>query len=464
MNKSESVFDLMRGNVVGVGWPLVTREPIAGLTALLGVLDRTQWMKRRDIIARQYAQLAVLAAHLEAQSNQFLGRLQNAGLEAADLGTEEGLRRLPVLRRRDLQIAPEELYCRAIPQSHMPLGESRTSGSTGEPVAIRRTAISQLVWRGLNIRGQIIQGTDFSKPCATIRPQISEYSIKKDRGAPLNQLFETGPVQMIPMTTDIKQQVALLADFKPDNLIVYPTNLDGICRHAREHKAKIEGLNLIFTIGETLSPRLREEAQEVLGARVVDKYSSQEAGLIATECLTSGLYHIQAEGVIVEILREDGNPCRAGESGRVVITDLTNFATPLVRYEIGDYAEVGGACTCGRGLPTLKKILGRERNLLLKPDGTRHWPLVGFHQYRDIAPILQYQFVQHELDRIEVKMVTEKPLTPNQAAKLKTVIRKALGFDCKLEFAYFEDKIPRPPGGKFEEFLCLVPQNAAEPV
>ena len=462
MTKGSAILDQMRSNVAGISWPVITRDALAGFAALLGVIDRTQWMKRRDIVTRQYAQLGALATHLAAHSNQFQGRLERAGLKPADLASEEGLRRLPLLRRRDLQIPPEELFCRSIPKSHMPLGESRTSGSTGEPVAIRHTSISQLVWRALNVRSQIVQGTDFTKRCSTIRPQINEYEIKKDRGAPLNQLFETGPVQFIPMTTDIKQQVAWLAEFQPDNLIVYPTNLDGICRHARQHKTRIEGLSRIFTIGETLSPRLREEAQEVLGATVLDKYSSQEAGLIATECPTSGLYHIQSEGLIVEVVKEDGSPCRTGDVGRVVITDLHNFATPLVRYAIGDFAEVGGACTCGRGLPTLKKILGRERNLVLKPDGTRNWPLVGFHQFRDIAPIQQYQFVQHSLERIEVKLVSEKPLTAGQETKLSSVMRKALGFDFKLDFTYFDDEIPRSRGGKFEEFLCLVPQGGGQ--
>src|SRR5258706_11952324 len=185
MSKSTSVFDLMRGNIPGIAWPLMAREPVTGLAALLGVIDRTQWMKRRDILARQYSQLVILATHLATHSDQFKQRLEKAGLQPEDLASEEGLRRLPTLRRRDLQVAGDSLYSRAIPQSHMPMGESRTSGSTGEPVAIRRTAVSQLVWPALNIRGQIVQGTDFAKRCSTIRPQITEYAIRKDRGGPI---------------------------------------------------------------------------------------------------------------------------------------------------------------------------------------------------------------------------------------------------------------------------------------
>ena len=453
MSKRASVLDLMQSNVPGIAWPPIVREPVAGLATMLAVLDRTQWMKRRDLVEAQYRQLHVLAAHLARESKQFARRLSDAGLTPADLGSEEGLRRLPVLQRRDLQIPAAELHCASIPQAHGPLGESRTSGSTGEPVVIRRTAVNQLVWRATNIRSQLWQGADFAKRTSAIRPQFQGYSINADRGPPINQLFKTGPVQAIPITTDIKQQAALLREFKPDNLIIYPTNLDHLTRHIRQHGGAPEGLSWVHTIGETLSLRVRKQAEDILGARVADKYSSQEAGLIAAECPDSGLYHVIAENLIVEVLKEDGSPCRIGDSGRLVVTDLLNFATPVVRYNIRDYAELGGACPCGRGLPTLKRILGRERNLVTKPDGTRNWPLVGFHQFRDIAPIQQYQFIQHDLEHIEVRLVSEAPLSRAQEGKLAVVIKAALEHDFTLTFNYFEGELPRGTNGKFEEFV-----------
>ncbi|HSZ74758.1 MAG TPA: hypothetical protein VK779_08055, partial [Rhizomicrobium sp.] len=140
--------------------------------------------------------------------------------------------------------------------------------------------------------------------------------------------------------------------------------------------------------------------------------------------------------------------------GRVVLSDLHNFATPMIRYDIGDYAEVGGPCPCGRGLPTLKRVLGRERNLILMPDGTRHWPLVGFARFRDVAPIVQYQFIQQSREEIEVRLVAETPLSAEQEANLKSVIQEALGHPFALRFTYFEGQIPRAANGKFEEFVC----------
>ena len=446
----------LHSNVAGIGWPPVTEGAAAETLALLRLLDETQWLPASELVERQLSQLRILLPHLAQQSPQFRRRLEQARLAAADISSIEALRSLPVLTRRDLQVPGADLYCREIPPSHKPLGESRTSGSTGEPVIVRRTKINQLFWSAFNLRSHFWHGTDLSRRCTAIRPQVTTYAITRSRGQPVSQLFETGPMQGIPITTDVAQQVAWMREFQPDSLIVYPTNLEAIVRHCRQQGTTIPGLRLILTIGETLSPAIRQEAESVLSAKVADKYSSQEVGVVAAECLESGLFHIMAEGLIVEVLKDDGSPAGEGETGRVTITDLLNLATPIVRYDIGDYAEVGGACACGRGLPTLRRVLGRERNLLVKPDGTRNWPLVGFARFREVAPVVQYQFIQHELDRIEVRLVTEVRPTPAQESALTDVIREALGFAFRIEFTYFEGEIPRSPGGKFEEFLCRV--------
>jgi phenylacetate-CoA ligase len=165
-----------------------------------------------------------------------------------------------------------------------------------------------------------------------------------------------------------------------------------------------------------------------------------------------------AENLIVEILGPDGAQAGAGETGRLTITDLRNYATPLIRYDIGDYAEVGPPCSCGRSLPTLRRVLGRERNLILMPDGTRHWPLVGFHKFREIAPIVQYQFIQDSRESIEMRLVVERMLDDAEESALRALVQTALGFDFAIRFVYFDGEIPAAPGGKFEEFVCQLPQ------
>ena len=158
----------------------------------------------------------------------------------------------------------------------------------------------------------------------------------------------------------------------------------------------------------------------------------------------------------MEILDAHDRPCGTGEAGRVVITDLQNFASPLIRYDIGDYAEVGAPCGCGRGLPTLSRVLGRERNRVIKPDGTRNWPRVHFARHDAVAPVRQHQLIQHSLEEVEFRVVTDQALTPVQEAGLKAIVQDALGHPFNIRLAQHRTRLPRAPNGRFEEFICRV--------
>jgi phenylacetate-CoA ligase len=446
----------VRSDVPGVVWPPVSSGASATLAALVLHLDATQWIAPAELVAAQHRQLVVLAEHAARHSPHFRGRLTQGRVHPRDLGTREGLRQIPPLRRRDLQAAGSDLYCRDMPASHRPVEETRTSGSTGEPVVVKRTSIDQLFWSAMTIRDHLWHERDLSRGLSAIRATIERYSRVNSWGPPISLLFATGPAQRIPITSSVEQQLEWLSSFKPDNLVIYPASLDALARHCQRQGVTLPGLRHIRTIGETLPPAVRALAAHVFGAKVEDVYSSQEMGVIAVECPASGLYHVMGEALIVEVLDEAGRPCQHGEVGRVVITALHNFATPLIRYDIGDYAEAAGPCPCGRGLPTLRRILGRERNLIVMPDGTRHWPLVGFTRFREIAPIRQYQFIQHDRARIEVRLVSDEPPSPAQETELRAVIQGALGHPFAVEFTYFADRIPPAPGGKFEEFICKI--------
>lgn len=421
------------------------------LARAMQMLEATQWQSCEEITALQYRKLAVLAQHCKNNSHQFRARLQGAGLKAEDLASPDGLARLPLLSRRDLQRA-EDLFCADVPQAHLPTYETTTSGSTGEPVRVRRTTYSQLDWLATTMREHLWHGHDFSTPFCAIRANIPGLVRLENWGAPAALLRVTGPALGIPITTDIATQAALIREFEPRTLLIYPSNLGALAQYCDANGIRFEYLKKILAIGETLSPDVRSRAETTFRAEISDVYSSQEAGNIALQCPQSGLYHVMAENLIVEIVDANGAAVEQGKTGRVVLTDLNNFATPLIRYDIGDYAEAGPACPCGRGLPTLKRILGRERNLILMPDGTRHWPLVGFHKFREIAPIIQYQMIQHDLEHIELRLVVERPLTLQEESSLTSHVQTSLGHPFALSLSYFDSRIPSDANGKFEEF------------
>ena len=182
-------------------------------------------------------------------------------------------------------------------------------------------------------------------------------------------------------------------------------------------------------------------------------------GYLAIQCPDCDHYHVQSENVYLEVVDDAGDPCPVGVNGRVLITSLHNFATPLIRYEVGDYAELGDPCPCGRGLPVLTRILGRARNRMILPDGRSEFPYFGeYHQYAAISTaVRQYQFVQRSLEEMEKKMVVSEPFTPEQEEMTKELMIRSLGHPFRVTLSY-HDEIPRSASGKFEEFVCEVQQ------
>lgn len=423
------------------------------ISGLYGQLEQSQWMTGADLVRAQHRQLVALATHCARHSPYFRARLEASGLMPGDLSTPEGLARLAPFGRRDLQSA-KGFYCDAIPRGHGPLTETRTSGSTGEPVMVKRTGHNGLYWHGFTLREHFWHERDVQGRFCAIRANVSDITRAPDWGRPMNLLFETGPLLVVPVTVAIGEQFDLIGDFAPDILLAYPSILSALIRESEARGVRLDSIRHLRTVGETVSPSLRAEARAHFGLEIADTYSSQEMGIVALQCPQSTSYHVMAEAVIVEILRKDGSVCAPGEAGRMVVTDLQNFATPMIRYDIGDWAEAGGTCACGRGLPALSRIFGRERNLILMPDGTRHWPLVGFDRFREIAPVRQYQFIQNDRQNIEVRLVTERPLDAREEEALSAHMQKALGHPFALRFIYFEDAIPAGANGKFEEFIC----------
>lgn len=413
-----------------------------------------QWLAPEELAEGQARQLASVSEHHRKHTPGFAARLDASGL--GSLTGLDHLHQLKPISRRDAQAAGGDFFAQHVPPQHLPVGNAMTSGSTGEPVSVRKTAVSRLFWSAYTIRDHLWHGRRFSDRMSSIRANIKKYVEAKDWGPPARNLFRTGAAQGIPITTDISEQLRLLRHFRPELLIVYPNVLAAFAGIWESEGFDLTELRHIKTIGETVHADLRMRIESITGLAIEDNYSSQEVGTIAIQCPASGLYHVMSESVIIEVVDERGEPCPEGEVGRVLVSDLTNLATPLIRYDIGDYAEAGPRCSCGRGLPTLQRIWGRERNLVRRPDGTRNWPLVGYKNFDAVAPVRQYQLVQTALDHIELRIVTDADIGKDHEAAFTVIVQKALGYPFKVTVVPFRDRLRPAPNGKFEEFVCKV--------
>ena len=455
----------MRSQLPGLVWPAVPGQQGVILATLLAQLEQSQWLSSAAIETAQLSQLRVLLEHAQRHSAFHAKRL--AGYRPGQASSLcECLSALPLMRRADLQSSRAEIDCAWLPAEHGEVSVVRSSGSTGEPVSLLRSGLNGLIWMAMTLREHFWQRRDFSLSLAAIRAQLAEEDTERrgvsraDWGSPVNHLFLSGPSHGLNLQTDVKRQVEWLRQIMPGYLLTYPSNLSALLDLAEadsDRRAGLGRLKQVRTIGETLPDSLRERCRALLGVGIADAYSSQEVGIIAIECPQGGGYHVMSEGLVFELLRDDDQPCTAGETGRVVVTDLHNFATPLIRYDLGDLAEADGPCSCGRGLPKIRRVLGRVRNLLRLPDGRRFWPLVGAYDYRSIAPVRQYQIIQHSLERVTLRLAVERPLTAAEESGLAEKLVEFLGYRFAVDFDYCTPQIPRGAGGKFEDFICEIP-------
>jgi phenylacetate-CoA ligase len=196
--------------------------------------------------------------------------------------------------------------------------------------------------------------------------------------------------------------------------------------------------------------------KEAYQCPVFHSYGSREFKLIAIECEKGGL-HLSADNLLVECLHQ-GQPAARGQLGEVVITDLHNFGMPFLRYEIGDLASPGpDSCPCGRGLPLLQDVYGRIPDTIQTPDGLLiHGTFFG--QLLMWFPCIdQFQVIQKQLDRIEVRLVPADPATARaQLSEIKAKMHSILGHQIQI-VCEFCDEIPVTASGKHRVVISEIP-------
>ncbi len=413
---------------------------------------------------RQFEQLAILLAHAVAQVPLQRRRLCGIGNRAWNANIEQSWAELPILKRSEVQAAGEAAFAGKLPPGHGHIGASTTSGSTGMPLRLRKSELFQFMLEAQALRLQSWHGVNFAATLAGIQHDpsgASAYPVgftAESWGGHAGAAYATGPAHRLGVPTPVAQQAEWLARIRPAYLVGFPSNIGGLARYCREEKLAWPWLETVFTRGEVVDAELRALCADVWGVPLVDCYSAEEAGVLALQCPLSRQYHVAAETVLLEVVDETGRLCAPGEVGRVVVTPLHNFAMPLIRCAIGDYAEVGPSdCPCGRTLPTLTRILGRSRARLLLPSGERRFPYNPARVIARYRDILQYQIVQKAVDLVELRLVARAPLGPGGEEDLNRVLATALGHAFPLRFTYV-DAIERGPDGKFHDVLCEIPE------
>jgi phenylacetate-CoA ligase len=428
-------------------------------------VSRSQWLDPQQIEAVQLARLRALLLHCASHVPYYREQLRRLGCEPADIVTMESVRHLPVLDRAVFRARREEFAAEALPHCSRVVGQQSTSGTTGIPISVAVTNVSKAWWLSLYLRDLDWCGVDPSRNRATIRPfekpnapasRLSTGISLPFWNESLHRLLETGTAHRLDMQQTVAMQLDWLARVRPDYLLSYPSNLALLGAALEAEGRRLDGLRLVQSIGEQMTPAQGERIGRQLGAPVRNTYSCVEAGYLASPCPDGHGLHVHAESVILEVLDDGGQPCGPGEAGRVVLTPLHNDASPMIRYEIGDRVTLGPyRCPCGRGLPLLREVEGKMRPSMIRGDGTRRSSTdIAVYLQAPTASVAQYRCIQSVPGQLRLEIVPAVGWGEIEANALKAFLAGFIGPGGSAELAVVAE-IARTPGGKHRDIVGL---------
>lgn len=265
----------------------------------------------------------------------------------------------------------------------------------------------------------------------------------------------------------IPQYLEALRRFQPEFISGYPSAIALLAKQAVRFPEQSIRLKAVLTSAETLTDEQRELIETGFQTKVYDQYGQTEMQSFWFECRYRRMHAHPLFGV-TEILRPNGDPCRPGETGNVVLTGVINDAMPLVRYQVGDQAAWSEEerCPCGRNMPMIAMIEGRRDDYVYSPERG----LVGRLDpaLKGVNGILECQFRQEVPQRLDVVYVPLPSCSGQDIEVLERNLKQRLGSSMEISF-HAVAQIPRGANGKFRTVIssvreCRGPQSRMEVV
>jgi len=417
--------------------------------------EQSQWWERGRIEEQQLQSLRMLLEHAQRTCPYYSEEWAAQGLDPASVTSLEQFSKWPLLTREGIRRNRLKMRTTA-PVKRM---SKATGGSSGEPLQFdldsgsndRRTAMT---YRGYGWAGAApgtkqlyIWGTAVGKLPTWKRLKVDLHH-RFDRHLILS-CFEFTPARM-------RSHFERMNRYQAEVIVAYTNPLYEFARYIKQNGLEPAKPQSIIVGAEKLHDFQRELIEEVFGAPIFETYGSREFMLIGAECEKHCGLHLSMENLLVEILNDDGSPTPHGQEGNIVITDLYNYGMPFVRYVNGDRAVAGfESCACGRGLPLLKKVVGRQLDTLDTPDG-RKIPGEFFpHLIKEYPAVRRFQVIQEKLDLITLKLVVDGGLTLAEREQLLTDVRKCAGTQVAIQLQMVDD-IPLTKAGKLKVVVHAV--------
>lgn len=410
-----------------------------------------QWIGESDLQKYQLHHLKKITSFAYENSSFYRELFEKHGIDPGDLRSVNDLQRFPVISKRDLIENLETMSVR----KHRIIADSKTTGgSTGEPVKLFKNAFALARERCATARSYEWAGVRIGDPQLRFWG-VPHSQLGSRKAALIDLVANRKRISAFDITDKtLREYYELALKFEPRYIYGYVSVVEKFAAFILENGLRpIPSVNSVITTSEILSDGARSTISEAFCAKVFNEYGCGEVGSIAHEC-EHGSMHLMADNLLVEVDSDEGS------SGELIVTDLFNKATPLIRYRLGDYGTLAKRpCVCGRSLPVIESIHGRAYDIISLPTGQKVHPEAVIYVFEGIQSHLnafkQFQVVQESLERITVNLIPNSNWSEITHRKLVEDLRRDISdqitFDVNLV-----DSIDREPSGKMRLVKCKI--------
>jgi len=407
--------------------------------------ERFQRLPVADIQRYQFENLGRLLCHVYEKSAYYKEAFDMHGVHPSEIRGLEDMAKLPYLTKNELVKRFDDIVTT---QPSILISQKTTGGSTGQAVTLLKNADALARERAATWRAYAWAGVQIGDPQARfwgtplhasqrLKYKLIDFVANRKRFSAFNineQRLE-----------EFYQQ---LVHFRPAYLYGYVSVIELFARFIRQHKYVLpDSVKCVITTSEVLSDGVRESIKSSLNLDVFNEYGCGEVGSVAHEC-EYGEMHVMEDNLILEIIPS----VEDSAAGEIVVTDLFNYATPLIRYKLGDYASISGKrCACGRTLKVIGNIHGRAYDCIQTEDGRVFHPEVMMYIFEEIKStvggIEQFQVVQETLSKLCIKIVKAEGYSRETEGYISKVIADKVHENMVVQFEYVE-QVEREKSGK----------------
>jgi phenylacetate-CoA ligase len=425
-----------------------------GCMSELRKLQRNLELSGAQLEEIQRQKLRALLRHAYENVPYYRNLFVSAGAVPEDIHGVEDLPKIPTTSKFKLQsLGPEEIPARGIdPRECI---SDVTSGSTGIPLQVRFTRTDYDFRSLFFLRTFMETGYRLTQRQAVVCDTrfVSNRTYWFQRMGIFRKLY-------IPVQIDLAEQVKMLEHYQPHYIHGYAVSL-GLIANEMLGQGKLDvAPKMVCTGAELVTGNIRNAINKAFGVSMVDTYASIESGLIAWECHKHMGYHVNIDGIVLELLN-DGRPAKPGECGKVVITNLHSYAMPIIRYELGDVCIPSEeSCSCGISLPLIGIVQGRIDDLVYTPSGKVVSPNSITNTMEAVEGIKEFRVIQKNKEELLIQIVPGSCYSVATSTDAVRKMNELTGGEMKIAVENV-DRIPRENTGKIRSVISHAAKNGS---